>query len=123
MSKSSEQCFSEIWRKYKGDPRVFASLKKIGPTFPLPGPHYDYVDLVEHIRYSLLNLCTCDPDELPEYHLPEIFHRRVHLSEKAEEMKARLSEEEYGHYLKHMNELISEWEKDFKVHFSKCLGK
>jgi hypothetical protein len=53
-----EKCFHQIWQKYKGDPKVYESLKKIGMRFPLPSPHYDYADLIEHIKHSLFKLCT-----------------------------------------------------------------
>jgi len=119
---SESECFEGIWRKYKGDERVFEMLRKAGPVFPLPGPHYDYADLIEHTKHSLLNLCTCNPDELPEYHLLEIYGRRRRLSEKVPELARAglISESDYEHYLRHIGEIVREWENDFKTYFSKC---
>jgi len=119
----SETCFKEIWRKYMVDERVSRMLKRIGPAFPQPGPHYNYVDLVEHIRHSLYALCMCNPDELPEYHLPEIFERRRKLSEEVSRYARAgfLREEDYQYYLDHVESLISNWEKDFKRYFSRCV--
>jgi len=121
----SEQCFHEIWRKYKTDDRVSEMLKKAGPVFPLPGLHYDYLDLIEHTRYSLHALCTCNPDELPEYHLLEFYDRRSKLAEKIPELvrAGLIRDEDYEYYRKHIDELIKEWEKDFKVYFSKCISR
>ena len=116
-----EECFNEIWKKYKSDPKVSEILKKIGPAFPLRGPHYDYADLIEHIGYSLLALCTCDPDELPERHLLEIYMRRQSLSERARDIAMLIPEEDYLYYSKSLDELIREWEKDFKRYFTKCV--
>jgi hypothetical protein len=55
------ECFDQIWKKYREDLKVCEAFKRIGPAFPLPGPHYDYLDLIEHIRYTLFKLCTCSP--------------------------------------------------------------
>jgi len=122
MDDRLDVCFREIWRKYKGDERVYEALKRAGPVFPLPGPHYDYADLIEHMRWSLLHLCSCNPDELPEYHLSEVYSRRRKLSEEVPQLvKAGfMREEDYEYYLRHMNEIVGEWENDFKKYFSQC---
>jgi hypothetical protein len=95
-------------------------LKKVGPAFPIPGPHYDYSDLIEHIRHSLLNLCTCDPNELPEYHLLEIYGRRLRLAERSRDIAQAVPEGDYEHYRRHLDELVRNWEEDFKKYFTNC---
>jgi len=117
------ECYDEVARKYQTDERVSETLKKVGPTFPLPGPHYDYMDLVEHMRYSLAYLCSCDPDRLPEYHLLEVYNRRQKLAEKAREIRVLTSEREYEHFRDHIDRLVREWEKDFKRYFDRCVCK
>jgi hypothetical protein len=47
------ECIHQIWKKYREDPKVFGALKRIGPAFPLPGPHYDYLDLIEKLEKSI----------------------------------------------------------------------
>jgi len=117
------ECFDEVARKYQPDERVSEMLKKIGPAFPLPGPHYDYVDLIEHMRYSLAHLCACDPDGLPEYHLLEVYNRRRKLAEKARDIRILVSERDYEYFRNHIHDLVKEWEKDFKKYFNECVCK
>jgi len=121
---SFDKCFREIWGKYTGDEKVYEMLKRVGPAFPIPGPHYNYADLIEHIRWSLLHLCTCNPDELPEYHLPEIYKRVKMLYEEVSQLVRGgfIREEEHQHFRDHIYEITREWEKDFKKYFSQCVG-
>ncbi|MEM3893363.1 MAG: hypothetical protein QXR12_05390 [Thermofilum sp.] len=117
-----DECMRMVFGKYREDRRVFEMLKRVGPAFPLPGPHYDYLDLVAHIQHSLMMLCLCDPDRLPEYDLYEIYHRRARLSEEVPKLvrAGLIRDEEYDHYMEHINWLVFEWEKDFKRFFSDC---
>ncbi|MEM1684984.1 MAG: hypothetical protein QXD60_04430 [Nanopusillaceae archaeon] len=116
-------CFRMVYSNYFEDKRVYDMLKRVGPPFPLPGPLYDYMDLVAHIQHSLMMLCLCDPDRLPEYDLYEIYHRRARLSEEVPKLvrAGLIRDEEYDYYMEHIEKLVSSWEKDFKRFFLNCV--
>lgn len=119
------ECFRTVYGKYKEDKKVIEMLKRVSPPFPEPGLLYDYLDLVEHIRGSLTFLCTCDPDRIPEYHLVEIFKRRAKLLEEVPKLVRAgvIRDNEYDHYLEHIQWLFRNWENDFKKFFLACTCK
>jgi len=98
------------------------TLKKIGPAFPRHGPHYDYGDLVEHIRYSTAMAKTCSTDgDLVTYHLLEIFKRRSQLAEAiATACRTTLREEECNDAHQTINQLNEKWEKVFTDSLAEC---
>jgi hypothetical protein len=117
------ECFDQIWKKYREDLKVCEAFKRIGPAFPLPGPHYDYLDLIEHIRYTLFKLCTCSPEDI-YYHLDEIFRRLNRLGEFwLEEIKSGLTGEEYDYYKKHIRDTLFNWVQDVENYLKNICEK
>jgi len=116
--------FKNVWHKYSHDEKMTEIVKKLSPArFPLPGPHYDYVDLIEHIRYAIYYTCSCNPDELLEYHLPEIYKRFEKLSsEISNGSKAGfISETEYNYAFKYLTHLKKDFIRDWKECFKWCV--
>jgi len=114
-----------IWRTFTHDPKVSEILKRLGPTFPYPGPHYDYADLIEHIRYSLSYMASCEVNHLFDYHLPEIYKRKKRLLEEI--AKARdagvITGKEHEYILKHITDVLDRWQNKMEEYFKKCVRK
>ena len=120
-----ESKFDYVMRKFTYDPEVLETTRRISPKFPLPGAHYDYSDLIEHIRYSAYSMSLCDINNLLTYHLPEIYKRKNNLLEAL--AKARdagvITAKEYEHASKHISETYQEWINFMKNEFNKCVSK
>ena len=117
----------EIMEKYQLDPKVSEMLKRLGPPFPAPGPHYSYADLVEHMRHSLYIAGRCEIRDMITYHIPEILKRRKEvvdsLVEASPRHTGRLREEEYWHAMEHISRISSDWEKELTQSLSECMCK
>lgn len=118
------ECFREIWPRINYDSHAVEILEKSGPFQP-SSPRYNYADLIEHMRYSLHGLCTCNPEELPEYHLLEVYDRRRKLNDQLNELEAlrRITPEERTYMENHLNDLRRTWEGEFKRYIRELCEK
>ena len=117
--------WEEVALRYSHDPKVSEMLKRIGPPFPLPGPHYSYGDFIEHIRYTLFYAKRCELNTVISYHIPEIFKRQRELHdalvEASPRYKGQLSEEEYWYAMRHISDLYDRWTKEFEQTLARCM--
>jgi len=109
------ECFEEAWSKLGPDEKVLEILKKTGPAYPY-SPRYNYSDLIEHMRHTLLALCTCDPEGLPEYDLVEVYSRRQKLNDQLNELEKlhTITLEERSYIEESLRKLEKKWEEEFK---------
>jgi len=118
--------FDEVARKYSFDDRMLEIVKKLSPArFPQPGPHYDYADLLEHIRYAIWKIGMCSAERLLEYDLPEIYKRFSRLSSALSEgvRAGIITDEEYMYATRYLDNLREKFFKEWKELFEKCVKK
>jgi len=120
------ELFKRIWGKFNFDEKVLEVTRRIGPTFPLPGPHYDYADFIEHMRHSayFMNICEVRK-ELFSYHLFEVYRRRNRLIKALTEARdaGLITGREHEHAMRHIDQLSKDWEEEMVEAFDKCVCK
>jgi len=101
-------------------------LRKISPPFPQYGALYYYADIIEHMRYSILNSQKCDVervDEVLHYDIPEIHKRRQQLAEEVSRHMPILREEDVEHYRRHLYDLDRKWRRELTENFKRCIAR